>query len=341
MINPAESTPDSELLRRLTVLYVEDEEEVRNALAHYLRRRFAKVDIAANGQQGWELFKAGRQDVVITDIKMPVMDGLEMAALIKSIVNDVPVIVVTAYNETDYFLRAIEIGIDRYVKKPVIPEDLIGAVIKGTKIHIQQRQLDETNRQLLESMQNTIEALSRAIEKRDPYTDGHQKRVSKLATILAEEMRLPKNQITSIRLGALVHDIGKISVPAELLVMPRRLTPMEHEFVKIHPQAGADIFRDIRFPWPICQMVEQHHERLDGSGYPKGLKGDQILLEARIIAVADVVEAMASHRPYRPARGLEAAISEIKANRNVLYDSDVVDCCLRVLERENFSLFEL
>ena len=336
-MNPALSSPDQDFLRTLTVLYVEDEEEVRNALTHYLRRRFARVDSAANGFEGLELFESGRQNVVITDIKMPGMDGLQMAAAIKTIVEDVPVIVITAYNETDYFLRAIEIGVDRYVKKPVNPDELMEAVQKSTQVHMQKQQLERASRQLLETLQHTIGALSRAIEKRDPYTDGHQKRVSQIAVAIAEEMALPKEQITGIRLGAMIHDIGNISIPAEILTMPRKLNTMEFDFIKVHPQCGADILRDIAFPWPICKMVEQHHERLDGSGYPNGLQGDEILLEARIICVADVIEAMASHRPYRPALGIEAAMAEIRAKRNVLFDADVVDCCIKRLESEDIA----
>ncbi|MBS1211896.1 MAG: putative domain HDIG-containing protein [Proteobacteria bacterium] len=330
---PVPASIDPEFLHSLSVLYVEDEEDVRNALAHYLRRRFANVDVAANGREGLDLFRRSRQDVVITDIKMPVMDGLEMAAEIKTIVEDVPVIVVTAYNETDYFLRAIEIGIDRYVKKPINPDELMEAVQKSTQVHMQQKALEMASLRLLKTLEHTVGALSRAIEKRDPYTDGHQKRVSQMAIAIAESMGLPKEQITGVRMGALVHDIGNIAIPTEILTMPRKLTTLEFNFIKRHPEAGADILRDIEFPWPISQIVEQHHERLDGSGYPNSLKGDEILLESRIIAVADVIEAMASHRPYRPSLGVEAAISEITEQRDVLYDPDVVDCCLSLLER--------
>ncbi|MDD5037057.1 MAG: response regulator [Methylococcaceae bacterium] len=332
------STPNLEFLRTLSVLYVEDEEEVRNAMTHFLSRRFARIDVASNGQEGFALFENGRQDVVITDIKMPVMDGLEMSSMIKSIADDVPVIVVTAYNETDYFLRAIEIGVDRFVKKPVNPSELVEAIQKSTQVHMQQKQLEKASLQLLNTLQTAIGALSRAIEKRDPYTDGHQKRVSQIATAIAEEMKLPKAQINGIRLGAMIHDIGKISIPTELLTMPGKLSRIQFELIQTHPQAGADILEGVEFPWPIAQMVLQHHERLNGSGYPKGLKAEQILLEAKIIAVADVVEAMASHRPYRPALGLDVAIAEVKTQRGVLYDAEVVDGCLKVLERQDLRL---
>lgn len=337
-MNLTPSKHDIDFLRTLTVLYAEDDADVREALTHYLQRRFAKVEVAANGREGLDAFKARPADVVITDIKMPEMDGLEMAKAIKAIAADVPVIVITAYNEIDYFARAIEIGVDRYVKKPVNPEELIDAIGKGTQARFHERELERANRQLLESMQHTIAALARAIEKRDPYTDGHQKRVSQLAVEIAKELGLPEQQITGIRLGGLIHDIGKISVPLELLTTPRKLTRTEFDLIKIHAQAGADILGDIQFPWPIAQMVVQHHERLDGSGYPAGLKEGDILPEAKIIMVADVTEAMSAHRPYRAALGSDKAIQELRAGRGIVYDADAVDACLRVLERGDFTL---
>lgn len=327
------SSPDLEFLRSLKLLYVEDEADVREAMAHFLKRRFAKLDVAANGQEGLALFEQGLHDVVVTDIKMPVMDGLSMAAAIKAIMRDVPIIVVTAYNETEFFLRAIELGIDRYVKKPANPNEIIEAIEKSTQVHRQRQQLERANEHLMNTLQATIGALARAIEIRDPYTDGHQKRVSLIAAAIAGEMGLPSGQITGIRLGAMVHDIGKISVPTDLLTVPRQLSPLEFEFLKIHPQAGSDILADLDFPWPIAEMVRQHHERLDGSGYPRGLVNGSILLEARIISVADVFDAMASHRPYRPSLGVAAAVAEFEQHRSLLYDADIVDCFLRLLRR--------
>lgn len=331
------TTPDLEFLRTLKVLYVEDEESVREAMAHFLKRRFALLDVAANGAEGLALFKRGLHDVVITDIKMPVMDGLTMAREIRAIALDALLIVVTAYNETDFFLRAIELGVDRYVKKPVNPNELIEAIQKSTQVHRQRKDLEMANLRLLDTLEATIGALARAIEIRDPYTDGHQKRVSQIAAAIAEEMGLPKPQITGIRLGAMIHDIGKISVPTEWLTMPRQLNHLEYEFLKVHPQAGADILTGVEFPWPIIDMVLQHHERLDGSGYPSGLKNGAIRLETRIISVADVLDAMASHRPYRPALGLDAAVNELSRYQGALYDADVVDCCLKLIGRGKLS----
>lgn len=183
----------------------------------------------------------------------------------------------------------------------------------------------------------TIEAMGLAVEKRDPYTAGHQRRVANLVQAIGWELGLDKDRVEGMRLGATIHDIGKIFVPAEILNRPGQLSKIEYAIVLTHPEAGYDIVKGIEFPWPVAEMILQHHERLDGSGYPRGLKGDQINLEARILAVADVVEAIASHRPYRPSLGLKAAVSEIVRNRGVLYDPEVVDACVRVLEEQGYE----
>lgn len=334
-MNTTNSIIDMDFLHTLSVLYVEDEEEVRNDLAKYLRRRFGRVDTAANGQLGLAAFCADGYDVVVTDVKMPVMDGLEMAGRIKSVSDEVPVIVVTAYNETDYFLRAIEIGVDRYVKKPVDPALLVEAIYRATLSRYQEHELEKARDKVMETLTQTVGALGRAIEKRAPTTDGHQKRVSLLATAIAEKMGLAKEQILGIQLGALIHDVGYISVPAEILANPGRLSETQFAFIKTHPSQGAEILGDIDFALPISSIVQQHHERWDGSGYPDGLRGEETALEARIVGVADVVEAMSSHRPYRPALGIDAALAEIQANRGKLYDPQVVDACVSIIESRN------
>jgi PAS domain S-box-containing protein/putative nucleotidyltransferase with HDIG domain len=183
----------------------------------------------------------------------------------------------------------------------------------------------------------TVDAIAATVDMRDPYTAGHQRRVAELAGAIAVEMGLRTDQVEGIRFGALIHDLGKVQVPAELLSKPTRLTKLELELIKTHPQAGYDIVKGIQFPWPVAQMVHQHHERLDGSGYPQGLKGDAIALEARVLAVADVVEAMASHRPYRPGLGVDAALREIEDKRGRAFDPQVVDACLRLFREQRFA----
>lgn len=195
----------------------------------------------------------------------------------------------------------------------------------------------DSETKLRRSLDATIEAIAATLEMRDPYTAGHQARVAALAAAIAREMGLDAERIEGLRLAATIHDIGKIRVPAEILAKPGRLGAAEFELIKGHCAAGYDIVKGIAFPWPIAQMIRQHHERLDGSGYPDGLRGDAILLEARILAVADVVEAMSSHRPYRPALGVEAALAEIAAGRASRFDPAAVDACLALFRERRYS----
>ena len=202
----------------------------------------------------------------------------------------------------------------------------------------EEENLSRTLGTLRRAMRATLEVQARAVEMKDPYTSGHQRRVADLARTIAMEMGHPEEVINGIRMAAIVHDIGKLLMPAEILNKPAKLSEMEFGQIKKHAQAGYDILKDIDFPWPIARMVWQHHERLDGSGYPLGLTGEEILPEARILAVADVVETMVSHRSYRPAPGLEKALEEIQANRGTLYDSAVVDACICIFTEKDFRL---
>lgn len=208
---------------------------------------------------------------------------------------------------------------------------LIGGIsIDVTEIHRTKEALEKTAGRLRHALGAIILTLSMVSEIRDPYTAGHQRRVSDLARTIAQQMGIDPDLIDGVRLAGIIHDIGKISIPAEILTKPTQLTEIEFSLIRIHSQAAFDILKAIDFPWPIAEIIFQHHERLNGSGYPQGLRDDQICLEARILAVADVVEAMASHRPYRPGLGQDAALAEIEANRDKLYDGRVVDACLKV-----------
>ncbi len=208
----------------------------------------------------------------------------------------------------------------------------------------ERKQAEEALKQSLDRLQRTIEGIIEAIaliaETRDPYTAGHQRRVAKLASAIAGEMGLSKEQVETMLVAGALHDIGKICVPAELLSKPGRLADVEMELIKAHSQVGCDILKTIEFPWSICPIVLQHHERMDGSGYPSGLSGEDITLEACILGVADVVEAMSSHRPYRPTLGIDKALEEISGNRGRLYDAKVVDACLRLFTEKGFKFEE-
>ena len=201
-----------------------------------------------------------------------------------------------------------------------------------------EEQLRESLEQLRRAVETTIQVLVMAVEMKDPYTAGHQRRMTKLARTMATEMGLPPEKVEGLRMAGVIHDIGKITLPTEVLSKPTKLSAIELSLIREHVRLGYDILKDVESPWPLAEIVLQHHERMDGSGYPRGLKGEEILIEARILAVADVVEAMASHRPYRPALGIDTALAEIEKNRGLLYDSHAVDTCLRVFREKGYQI---
>ncbi|MBU4602116.1 PAS domain-containing protein [bacterium] len=220
-------------------------------------------------------------------------------------------------------------------------EGKITGVISLSKDITVERKSEEELRQSYQRLKKTMEAaidtMSNMIEAKDPYTSGHQQRVSQLATAIAKELNFSKDKIEGVRIASLIHDIGKIGLPAEILSKPTKLSDIEFNLIKEHSQIGYNILKSIDFSYPVAQIVLQHHERLNSSGYPNHLKGDKILLGAKIIGVADVVEAMSSHRPYRPALGIDAALEEISQNKDILYDPEVVDTCLRIFKEKEFK----
>jgi PAS domain S-box-containing protein len=218
------------------------------------------------------------------------------------------------------------------------PEFLLGISEDITERKQAGKHLQDTLESLRRALGATIQAIAVTVETRDPYTAGHQRRVADLSRAIAKEMNLSADQIDGIRMAATIHDLGKISVPAEILSKPTKLTNVEFSLIQTHAQSGYDILKDIDFPWPIARIVLEHHERMDGSGYPNSLTGDSLLLESKILAVADVVESMASHRPYRPGLGIEAALEEIEKNKGTSYDKAVVDACLRLFRENGFQL---
>lgn len=200
-----------------------------------------------------------------------------------------------------------------------------------------EKEIQDSMGMLRQTMSGTIQAMVQTVESRDPYTAGHQRRVADIARRIAVEMELESQHIEGIRLAGVIHDLGKISVPAEILSKPGRLLEPEFNLIKIHPQIGYDILKSVEFPWPVADIVHQHHERLDGTGYPNGLKGDEILMESKIIAVADVVEAMASHRPYRAALGIDLALGEIEDKSGTFFEPDIVDACCTLFRERGFD----
>lgn len=213
---------------------------------------------------------------------------------------------------------------------------MLGIARNITRYKHLQKEIASSNKRLQSAFRATILALASVIEKRDPYTAGHQLRVAQLSLAIAKEMGLSKDSREGIRMAGIVHDIGKIQVPIDILVKPGKLTEEEFKILKTHPKVGYEILKAIDFPFPVAQIVFQHHERMDESGYPEGITGEKILLEARIIGVADVFEAMCSHRPYRPALGYKKALAEIKKNSGILYDPEVVTTCVKLFSKKKF-----
>ncbi|HER24481.1 MAG TPA: HD domain-containing protein [Candidatus Atribacteria bacterium] len=212
--------------------------------------------------------------------------------------------------------------------------DVLAGIIKRQR---SEDEIKQNLRDLRQAMEGSVELTTLMVEAKDPYTAGHQRQVSILSCAIAQEMNLSEEQIEGTKIAGLIHDLGKISIPSEILSKPGRITDLEFNLIKNHPQIGYDILKTTQFPWPIKEIVLQHHERMNGSGYPSGLSGESILIEARILGVADVVEAMSSHRPYRPALGIDKALEEISQNKGTLYDPQVVDACLKLFRKKGFT----
>ena len=329
-----DDTPAS--LKLLTDILAAEGYDVRSAIRGELALRAAASDLPA---------------LILLDIHMPEMDGYEVCRRLKAdpVMRDTPVIFVSAASETDEKVVGFRLGAVDYVSKPFQREELLARVHTHLELNRLRRQLEsrvmertaelrESQRNLKMNLVDSITALASTLEMRDPYTAGHQKRVAHLAVATAREMNLDEDYIEAVNLAAIVHDVGKIQVPSEILSKPGRLSEIEFSLIKQHPQSGYEILKTINFPWPIAQIVLQHHERMDGSGYPQGLRGNAIPLESRIIAVADVIEAMASHRPYRPGLGVDAAIDEIGRFRGVRFDAQVVDACVALFKQRGYVL---
>lgn len=320
----------------ISILIVDDEGQIRDMLQRAARRKGYACLTAANGEEALYILEKDKVDVVITDINMPKMDGLELTGRIRE-KYDSDVIMITGYAENIAYEEAIEKGASDFIQKPIRIKELMIRLSRVLRERAMHSELQESLEQMHEVLKGVIHIIASTVEARDPYTSGHQRRVADLACAMAREMGLTKDRITGIRMAGIIHDLGKIAVPSEILSKPGRLSEIEFEILKTHPRVGYDILKKINFPWPIAEIIYQHHERMDGSGYPGGLKDGETLLEARIIAVADVVEAMASHRPYRAALGIDTALEEISKNRGKIYEPDVADACLKVFNEKVFK----
>jgi putative nucleotidyltransferase with HDIG domain len=337
------------------ILIVDDDENVCRMLSRLLETSGYTSTLAADAAEARTFLRERDFDLILSDVDMPGESGIDFVRYALTEYPETAVIMVTGMDDPEIAETALEIGAYGYIIKPFKANEMminVSNALHRRKLEIQSRfnrenleqlvlerteALKDTLNDLENAMEGIIQAMGLAVEKRDPYTAGHQRRVADIASAIASEMDLPKDQIEGIRMAGIIHDIGKISVPAEILSKPGRITEHEFGIIKSHPQVGYDILKTIEFPWPISQIVYQHHERMNGSGYPQGLLGEEILLEARLLAVADVVEAMASHRPYRPALGIDKALEEISKNGDIVYDPMVVEACLRLFREKGFE----
>jgi putative two-component system response regulator len=320
-----------------SILVVDDDEAIGRLINNYLNMRGISHVGASNALEALEILNQKHIDLVISDIKMERISGIELMQRVHREYPHMPFIIMTGYAPDYSYEDIINIGASDFIAKPFSMGELNAKILRIAREKKILWQLQQSLIRSKELLENTVGALASTLEKRDPYTAGHQQRVGYLACALAQEIGLPLERIEGLRLAAFVHDIGKIGVPSEILAKPGKLSEVEMNLIRVHSQVGFDILKRIDFPWPIAEMVLQHHERLNGSGYPHGLIGQKILLEAKIIGVADVFEAMNAHRPYRPALGLSLALDEIYQKKGVLYDEEIVDACIRLFTEKDFK----
>jgi response regulator RpfG family c-di-GMP phosphodiesterase len=319
-----------------SILVVDDEMDMRFVISELCREGGYACFDAADGESALEIVKKETIDLVITDIKMPGIGGIKLTEKIKALKGP-DVIMITGYAKDFSYGEAIAKGASDFIHKPFQLKELMIRIKRVFRERALRTELSVRLQQAMAALEGVVHALSLSIDARDPYTAGHQKRTTSLAVAISEYLGLSEERITGIRMAGAIHDLGKIAIPAEILSKPSRLPPIEYSLIKTHPEVGYNILKEIEFPWPLAETVYQHHERLDGSGYPRGLKEKEIIQEAKIMAVADVVEAISSHRPYRPALGINTAAEEISLKKGVLYDQKVADACLDIISNQNFT----
>ncbi len=326
------------------VLVVDDDDDIRDILSYGITASGYRCLTADSGETALTLFPSHPIEVVISDVQMKGMNGIQLCREIKH-QYDADVIIITGLVNNFAYEEIIAQGASDFIEKPIRLAEIVARLKRVFHERKTRGQLKATASELRSNVtrfQNALEgfvqAIALAVEMRDPYTAGHQIRVADLSCAIASQMKLPEDRIYGLRMAAVIHDLGKITIPGEILCRPGRLSDPEYQMIKTHVQSGYDILKKIDFPWPVAEIVMQHHERMDGSGYPNGLAGEDIMLEARILSVADVFETIGSHRPYRPSLGVKKAMGELITNSGRLYDVDVVDTCLRLVEDKQVRL---
>jgi response regulator RpfG family c-di-GMP phosphodiesterase len=333
------------------ILIVDDTPIIRSLLTDILSAEGFHIRSANSGERALNLIADKPPQLILLDISMPEMDGFEVCRRVKSEEQgkEIPIIFLSGNTGLNEKVTGFSVGGVDFIPKPFQREELLARVRThlelsqlriGLEIQVAERtaQLLKSLEKIHKTMGGIIQAISLTVETRDPYTAGHQRRVAELSRTIAQEMGLPAEKIEGLRMAAMIHDLGKINVPLDILSKPTKLNDFEFSLIKLHAEVGYGILKDIDFPWPLARMILEHHERINGSGYPNGLTRENLLIESRIISVADVIEAVASHRPYRPSLGIEKALEEITQNRGILYDPEVVDACLRLFKEKGYKL---
>jgi putative nucleotidyltransferase with HDIG domain len=329
----------------IKILLVDDDVDIAPLVQTKLQKNISRgkcvITTALTGKDALEKMNEQEFDIVLLDIGMPDISGLELLDEIHRISKNIKIIMISADGKIENIRTAMNQDAFDFILKPIDFKDL-GNTIEKSISHIEveqdaQHQIQESYEKLKRTMEQVIVSISSIEEMRDPYTSGHMKRVAQLARSIAIEMGLDQNEVYGIYVTGLLHDIGKIVIPAEILTKPGGLTAKEFGLIKDHAQAGYEIIKKIDFPWPVADMIHQHHEKLDGSGYPQGLKGDEILLGSQIIAIADVLEAVASHRPYRPALGIDKALKVISKEKGIHFSTKIVEVCLKLFLEKDFE----
>jgi len=339
-----------EIAQDFTVLYVEDEVTIRNSLGRYLEKIFKKVDTASDGEKGLELYKLHQYDMVITDINMPQLSGLEMSAAIKEINEYQNIIIISAYSDSLNFVNSIKIGIDGYIVKPIDYTQLNMILYKvsdkikkfnenkeykeNLELLVEERTKDvqELQKSRIENYKKTLYALVKMVEDRDTYTGGHSFRVAQYSKMIAQNLKLDKEQCNNIYEAGILHDIGKVAIPDNVLLKPGGLNDLEYKLIQDHVNIGVAMLEQVPMFQMLSKFIKGHHERLDGSGYPDGLKGDEIPLESQIMAVSDTFDAMTTSRIYKARKTIDEALKEIESLEGKFFRPEVVRSALKVLK---------
>jgi putative two-component system response regulator len=370
----------------IKVLIIDDEMVFRENIAAFLEDGNYEVIESENGEEGLKRFNSESPDIVLCDLKMPVMDGFQLLESINRQSPETPIIMISGTGDIHDVIDTLRLGAWDYILKPIqdmgVLEHALGKSLERARLLKENRQYQQhleeevrkrtqeimertrdlqgvnlqlnkeiSERKIVENRlkkslanlerttEGTISTISMIVERRDPYTGGHQRHVARLSRAISRELGFTEDRIRGLYFAGLIHDIGKLAVPIEILVKPGPISRLETQMIQTHPEAGWEFLNEIQFPWPIAEIALQHHERIDGSGYPYGLTDKDILPESKIVAVADVCESMMFHRPYRASLGLESAIAEITENRDILYDAEIVDICIALFKKKNFSFF--